>query len=219
MGKAEQEVLPRGAPRRQRLLLEALECLVRERDWESVGFGVLQGFGNPAGFGVLQGLGCWRVFRMLQSFGDSGGVGMPQGLGDPVGFFGLLQGFWDAAMFLGCCRVFGMLQGLGVPAGFLASRAAPSQLLPLPLFQKVPGTQLKEEDAEVLGWLVCELGGQHIRSSGGSLLKALSRCGSFLPEQGEAIRDVLSSGNTTFGYGVYSWTAPSIKPLPLLNPE
>ncbi|NWX62837.1 MSLN protein, partial [Promerops cafer] len=64
---------------------------------------------------------------------------------------------------------------------------------------KIPGTQISEENAEILGWLVCDLGGDYIRSSGGSLLKDLRQCGSFLPEQEEAIRDVLSSGNTTFG--------------------
>ncbi|RMC17554.1 hypothetical protein DUI87_05217 [Hirundo rustica rustica] len=65
--------------------------------------------------------------------------------------------------------------------------------------QKIPGTQVSEESAEVLGRLLCDLGGDHIRSSGGRLLEALSHCGSFLPEQEEAIRDVLSAGNTTFG--------------------
>ncbi|NXT98397.1 MSLN protein, partial [Buphagus erythrorhynchus] len=84
---------------------------------------------------------------------------------------------------------------------------------------KVPGTQINEEDAELLGWLVCELGGEHIRSSGGSLLKGLSHCGSLLPEQEEAIRDILSSGNTTFGYGFSSWTLPFIKPTILIRPE
>ncbi|NXW79970.1 MSLN protein, partial [Hirundo rustica] len=64
---------------------------------------------------------------------------------------------------------------------------------------KIPGTQVSEESAEVLGRLLCDLGGDHIRSSGGRLLEALSHCGSFLPEQEEAIRDVLSAGNTTFG--------------------
>ncbi|NXR56744.1 MSLN protein, partial [Hippolais icterina] len=64
---------------------------------------------------------------------------------------------------------------------------------------KIPGTEITEENAEVLGWLVCDLGGDYIRSSEGRLLKDLGRCGSLLPEQEEAIRDVLSSGNTTFG--------------------
>ncbi|NWW41788.1 MSLN protein, partial [Panurus biarmicus] len=64
---------------------------------------------------------------------------------------------------------------------------------------KIPGTQISEENAGILGWLVCDLPGDYIRSSGGRLLKDLSQCGSFLPEQEEAIRDVLSSGNTTFG--------------------
>ncbi|NXH59041.1 MSLN protein, partial [Rhabdornis inornatus] len=64
---------------------------------------------------------------------------------------------------------------------------------------KVPGTQITGEEAETLGWLVCELGREHIRNSGGILLKPLSHCGSLLPEQGEAIRDILSRGNTTFG--------------------
>lgn len=91
----------------------------------------------------------------------------------------------------------------------LGSTDAPSPLMPLPLFQQIPGTQINEENAEILGRLVCDLGGEYIRSSGGSLLKDLSHCGSFLPEQEEAIRDVLSSGNTTFGYGFSSWTSPN----------
>ncbi|NXV55394.1 MSLN protein, partial [Molothrus ater] len=83
----------------------------------------------------------------------------------------------------------------------------------------IPGTQINKTNAEVLGWLVCELDGDYIRGSGGTLLKDLSQCGSFLPEQEEAIRDVLSSGNTTFGYGFSSWTLPLIKPMVLLRPE
>ncbi|KFP73700.1 Mesothelin, partial [Acanthisitta chloris] len=64
---------------------------------------------------------------------------------------------------------------------------------------KIPGTQINEENAEILGHLVCDLGGEYIRSSGGRLLKQLSQCESFLPDQEEAIRSVISSGNTTFG--------------------
>ncbi|XP_068002585.1 mesothelin-like isoform X1 [Melanerpes formicivorus] len=76
----------------------------------------------------------------------------------------------------------------------------------------VPGPQVDEESAELLGHLLCELGGQHIRSSGGHLLKHLSRCGSFLPEQEEAIRSVLSSGNTSFGPPA-EWSALTLKEL------
>ncbi|KAM9292174.1 mesothelin [Morus bassanus] len=64
---------------------------------------------------------------------------------------------------------------------------------------KIPGPQVSEENAEILGRLVCDLGGEYIRSSGGNLLKQLSQCESFLPDQEEAIRSVISSGNTTFG--------------------
>ncbi|NXX40908.1 MSLN protein, partial [Tricholaema leucomelas] len=64
---------------------------------------------------------------------------------------------------------------------------------------KIPGTQVTEENAEILGHLVCDLGGEYIRSSGSNLLKHLSQCDSFLPDQEEAIRSVISSGNTTFG--------------------
>ncbi|NXN85001.1 MSLN protein, partial [Bombycilla garrulus] len=87
---------------------------------------------------------------------------------------------------------------------------------------KVPGTQINEQNAEVLGRLVCDLGGEYIRSSGGSLLKDLSQCGSFLPEQEEAIRDVLSSGNTTFGPpAVWSAFTPSELSglIPVLDPS
>ncbi|NXI16269.1 MSLN protein, partial [Irena cyanogastra] len=82
---------------------------------------------------------------------------------------------------------------------------------------RVPGTEIRAEDAEVLGWLLCDLAGEHIRSSGGTLLKALSRCGSFLPEQGEAIRDVLSSGNTTLGPPA-AWSAFTLSQLGRLIP-
>ncbi|NWS35329.1 MSLN protein, partial [Polioptila caerulea] len=82
---------------------------------------------------------------------------------------------------------------------------------------KIPGTQISEENAEILGWLVCDLGGEYIRNSGGSLLKDLSHCGSFLPEQEEAIRDVLSSGNTTFGPPA-TWSAFTLSELSGLIP-
>ncbi|KAI1233639.1 Mesothelin, partial [Lamprotornis superbus] len=78
-------------------------------------------------------------------------------------------------------------------------RDAPPQLTPLPLLQQIHGTQINEEQAGELGWLLCELGGQHISISGGLLLRPLSLCASFLPEQGEAIRDILTSDNSTFG--------------------
>ncbi|XP_041575024.2 otoancorin isoform X1 [Taeniopygia guttata] len=87
---------------------------------------------------------------------------------------------------------------------------------------RIPGTKINKENAEVLGWLVCELGEEYIRSSGGSLLKDLSQCGSFLPEQEEAIRDVLSSGNTTFGPPA-AWSAFTLSELsgliPVLGPS
>ncbi|XP_057891774.1 mesothelin [Melospiza georgiana] len=86
----------------------------------------------------------------------------------------------------------------------------------------VPGTQINHTSAEILGWLVCELDGDYIRGSGGSLLKDLSQCGSFLPEQEEAIRDVLSSGNTTFG-PPSAWSAFTLSELsglvPVLGPS
>ncbi|NXM57147.1 MSLN protein, partial [Illadopsis cleaveri] len=82
---------------------------------------------------------------------------------------------------------------------------------------EIPGTQISEENAKVLGRLVCDLGGDYIRSSGGRLLKDLSQCGSFLPEQEEAIRDVLSSGNTTFGPPA-AWSAFTLSQLSGLIP-
>ncbi|KAM7007567.1 mesothelin [Passerculus sandwichensis] len=82
----------------------------------------------------------------------------------------------------------------------------------------VPGTQINHTSAEILGWLVCELDGDYIRGSGGSLLKDLSQCGSFLPEQEEAIRDVLSSGNTTFG-PPSAWSAFTLSELSGLVPK
>ncbi|NWU79737.1 MSLN protein, partial [Onychorhynchus coronatus] len=82
---------------------------------------------------------------------------------------------------------------------------------------KIPGTQINEENAEILGRLVCDLGGEYIRSSGGNLLKDLSQCESFLPDQEEAIRDVISSGNSTFGPPA-AWSAFTLKELTGLIP-
>ncbi|NWW53171.1 MSLN protein, partial [Pedionomus torquatus] len=82
---------------------------------------------------------------------------------------------------------------------------------------KISSTQVSEENAEILGRLVCDLGGEYVRSSGGSLLKRLSRCDSFLPEQEEAIRTVISSGNTTFGPPV-AWSAFTLNELSGLIP-
>ncbi|KFU94098.1 Mesothelin, partial [Chaetura pelagica] len=82
---------------------------------------------------------------------------------------------------------------------------------------KIPGTQINEENAEILGRLVCDLGGEYIRSTGGSLLKHLSQCGSFLPDQEEAIRSVISSGNTTYGPPV-TWSAFTLDELSGLIP-
>ncbi|KAM6196701.1 mesothelin [Sarcoramphus papa] len=82
---------------------------------------------------------------------------------------------------------------------------------------KIPGTQVNEENAEVLGRLVCDLGGEYIRNSGGNLLKQLSQCESFLPDQEEAIRSVISSGNTTFGPPV-AWSAFTLNELSGLIP-
>ncbi|XP_067390320.1 mesothelin [Emydura macquarii macquarii] len=63
----------------------------------------------------------------------------------------------------------------------------------------ISGTQVSEENAEVLGHLVCDLGEEYIRNSSGSLLKQLNNCESFVPSQEEAIRNVISSGSTQFG--------------------
>ncbi|NXG41277.1 MSLN protein, partial [Psilopogon haemacephalus] len=82
---------------------------------------------------------------------------------------------------------------------------------------KIPGTQVTEEKAEILGHLVCDLGGEYIRSSGGNLLKHLSQCDSFLPDQEEAIRSVISSGNTTFG-PPEAWSAFTLNELSGLIP-
>ncbi|KFQ32182.1 Mesothelin, partial [Mesitornis unicolor] len=82
---------------------------------------------------------------------------------------------------------------------------------------KIPGTHINEENAEILGRLVCDLGGEYIRSSGGNLLKQLSQCESFLPDQEEAIRSVISSGNTTFGPPV-AWSAYTLHELSGLIP-
>ncbi|OXB68798.1 hypothetical protein ASZ78_002213, partial [Callipepla squamata] len=85
---------------------------------------------------------------------------------------------------------------------------------------KIPGTQVSKENAKILGHLVCDLGEEYIRSSAGNLLKELSQCESFLPDQGEAVRRVLSSGNTTFG-PPQVWSTSTLNELtglfPVLN--
>ncbi|KAM9372394.1 mesothelin [Phaethornis superciliosus] len=81
----------------------------------------------------------------------------------------------------------------------------------------IPGTQVNEENAEILGHLLCDLGGEYIRGSGGTLLKHLSQCKSFLPNQEEAIRSVISGGNTTFGLPV-AWSAFTLDELSGLIP-
>ncbi|KAM6407428.1 mesothelin-like isoform 2-T2 [Rhynochetos jubatus] len=82
---------------------------------------------------------------------------------------------------------------------------------------KIPGARVSEENAEILGHLVCDLGGEYIRASGGSLVKRLSQCDSFLPDQEEAIRSVISSGNTTFGPPA-AWSAFTLNELSGLIP-
>ncbi|NXK51873.1 MSLN protein, partial [Chauna torquata] len=82
---------------------------------------------------------------------------------------------------------------------------------------KISGTQVNKENAEILGHLVCDLGEEYIRSSGRSLLKQLSQCGSFLPDQEEAIKSVISSGNTTFGLPLV-WSASTLNELSGLIP-
>uniref|UniRef100_A0A8C2Y7D5 Mesothelin n=1 Tax=Coturnix japonica TaxID=93934 RepID=A0A8C2Y7D5_COTJA len=82
---------------------------------------------------------------------------------------------------------------------------------------KIPGTQVNKENAKILGRLVCDLGEEYIRSSAGTLLKELSQCESFLPDQEEAIRSVISSGNTTFGTPQV-WSASTLNELTGLIP-
>ncbi|KFQ70623.1 Mesothelin, partial [Phaethon lepturus] len=82
---------------------------------------------------------------------------------------------------------------------------------------QISGTYVNEENAEILGRLVCDLGGEYIRSSGGNLMKQLSQCESFLPDQEEAIKSVISSGNTTFGPPV-AWSAFTLNELSGLIP-
>ncbi|XP_004945280.2 mesothelin isoform X1 [Gallus gallus] len=82
---------------------------------------------------------------------------------------------------------------------------------------KIPGTQVNKENAKILGHLVCDLGEEYIRSSAGTLLKELSQCESFLPGQEEAIRSVISSGNTVFG-PPQVWSASTLNELTGLIP-
>nr|XP_014432129.1 otoancorin-like [Pelodiscus sinensis] len=76
----------------------------------------------------------------------------------------------------------------------------------------IPDTGVSEEHAEVLGHLVCDLGEEYIRSSGGSLLLQLNQCQSFTPGQEEAIRDVIRNGSTPFG-PPSKWSASTLHEL------
>uniref|UniRef100_A0A8C0J9Z4 Mesothelin n=1 Tax=Chelonoidis abingdonii TaxID=106734 RepID=A0A8C0J9Z4_CHEAB len=82
---------------------------------------------------------------------------------------------------------------------------------------KIPGTTVSEENAEILGHLVCDLGEEYIRSSSGSLLLQLNECESFMASQEEAIRNVLSSGSTQFG-PPSKWSASTLNELSGLFP-
>ncbi|NXS31009.1 MSLN protein, partial [Pomatostomus ruficeps] len=118
----------------------------------------------------------------------------------------------------GSCRQFFL--NVGQANAEILPREAPQRqrlLLEALACLKIPGTKIGAEDAEVLGWLLCELGGEYIRNSGGNLLQGLSRCGSLLPEQEEAIRDIVSGGNTTFG-PPSAWSAFTLSQLSGLIP-
>ncbi|XP_063270153.1 mesothelin isoform X2 [Prinia subflava] len=126
--------------------------------------------------------------------------------------------FLSPSDYAGSCRQFFLRAGKA-NVDVLPREAPQRQQLLLEALEclGIPGTQINEEQAAVLGRLLCDLSGDHIRSSGGRLLEELSQCGSFLPEQEEAIRDVLSSGNTTFGPPA-AWSALTLSQLGGLIP-
>ncbi|KAF7237486.1 Mesothelin [Varanus komodoensis] len=76
---------------------------------------------------------------------------------------------------------------------------------------------VSQEDAEILGRLVCDLGPDVITASGKNMLKQLAQCQSFTPDQIEAIRAVLRSGNTPFGPPA-TWSSSTLEELSGLLP-
>ncbi|KAM3826785.1 mesothelin isoform 1-T1 [Vipera latastei] len=66
-------------------------------------------------------------------------------------------------------------------------------------FLTTSGPVISKEEARMSNHLVCEMSGDSIAASGEKLLKQLSQCQHLAPDQVKAIREIFSSGNTSFG--------------------
>ncbi|XP_053132556.1 mesothelin-like isoform X2 [Hemicordylus capensis] len=64
---------------------------------------------------------------------------------------------------------------------------------------KIFTPRVSKENAGILGHLVCDLDDTYIRETGENLLKQLSHCRSFSPDQVKAIQEMLLSGYTHVG--------------------
>ncbi|XP_078521017.1 uncharacterized protein LOC144785986 [Lissotriton helveticus] len=76
----------------------------------------------------------------------------------------------------------------------------------------ISSTNVTMENAQVLGNLVCGLNATYIEASGQSLLPELKNCKSLTDDQGMAIQQVISSGNTQFG-SPSQWSTSTLQNL------
>ncbi|KAL8174868.1 UNVERIFIED_CONTAM: hypothetical protein K2H54_004353, partial [Gekko kuhli] len=77
---------------------------------------------------------------------------------------------------------------------------------------KISGPHVSWENAEILGRLACDLSAEYFKTSGKNLLKQLTQCHSFSPNQVKAIQALLCSGNTPLGPPA-EWTPSTLEEL------
>ncbi|KAL8175004.1 UNVERIFIED_CONTAM: hypothetical protein K2H54_008636, partial [Gekko kuhli] len=77
---------------------------------------------------------------------------------------------------------------------------------------KISGPHVSWENAEILGRLACDLSAEYFKTSGKNLLKQLTQCRSFSPDQVKAIQALLCSGNTPLG-PPSEWTPSTLEEL------
>ncbi|XP_025032033.1 mesothelin, partial [Python bivittatus] len=76
----------------------------------------------------------------------------------------------------------------------------------------ISGPVISKEDAGIPDHSVCEVSGDIIAASDENLLKQLSQCQHFTPDQIQAIQAIFSSGNTSFG-PPSTWTSSVLDEL------
>ncbi|XP_054849462.1 mesothelin-like [Eublepharis macularius] len=77
---------------------------------------------------------------------------------------------------------------------------------------KISGLHVSEENAEILGHLVCDLSADYFKTSGKNMLKQLTRCQSFSVDQAKAIQAILCSGDTPVG-PPSEWSSSTLEKL------